>query len=266
MHSCQNCSQLFIPGPGSTGKYCSLHCAKKAIGKAKKEKNFQNYLLNPKKCKNCHTPIEFKHRKINLFCSRSCSAIYNNARKDWANIKTGPIPKSNTKSKNPISKTRKNRSNSSIDAVDPYTRIYLCVCKITGIKWYSPTVKTIHPKAVETKRLYTYQCRFQFSISKYPEWFAESSNLIKEFGWYSAANRGNNLSGCSRDHLYSINDGFKNNIDPKILSHPANCKIVPHRKNQSKNKNSSITLDELLNRIKIFDEKYMESATGIQPV
>ena len=259
MNTCLHCNTTFDPGPGSTGKYCSLSCTGRHNGIIRRHNSIQKYLLNPKRCKNCDITISYNNRKSNQFCNRSCAATYNNARKDWANITTGPSPKTK------LPKTpRKKRFNGIATAEGPYTRIYLSTCKITGKQWYSTTTKTIHPSAAITKKLYSYQCRFTFSIADYPQLFSDASDLIKELGWYSASNRGNNLSGCSRDHLYSVSDGFKNNIDSALLAHPANCKIVPHRQNQNKHKNSSITLEELKQRIYMFNK--VESVTGIQPV
>ena len=101
---------------------------------------------------------------------------------------------------------------------------------------------------------YGYLCRFTFGISSYPKEF--KSDLIKQYGRYSAKNRGNNLTGVSRDHLYSVNDGFKNSIDPKIMKHPANCQLLPHKENQHKRAHSSITYEELLERIEKWNKKY----------
>jgi len=61
------------------------------------------------------------------------------------------------------------------------------------------------------------------------------------------------MTGVSRDHLYSVYDGFSNKIDPKILKHPANCRLMIHSENSRKHKTSSITLNELKERIKIWD-------------
>jgi hypothetical protein len=98
------------------------------------------------------------------------------------------------------------------------------------------------------KRQYRLACRFTFSLANFPDKFDFS--LIKQYGWYKAKNRGNNLDGISRDHMYSINDGFKNGVSSKILSHPANCKLLRHSENLIKMTKSSITLDELKDRIK----------------
>lgn len=260
MNTCLYCSKSFIKKSGTTGKYCSLSCSSQHFGLKQRLSTISRYNASPKLCKHCNRVIPFDKRKSNMFCSSSCAAVYNNAKKDWANIKTGPAPKPK-----PSKLSRKERTTQLAEADGPHTRIYHCTCKLTGKKWYAKSIKTIHPLTIETKKLYSYQCRFTFNIAKYPEWFDYASSLIKEYGWYSAANRGNNLSGCSRDHLYSVSDGFKNNIDPTIISHPANCNIVPHRQNQNKHKHSSITFDELLERIKLFDQQYLELATGIQP-
>jgi len=254
MNTCQYCAKSFVPTVGSTGKFCSIKCSSTFNSEQKKIQNYNNYLLQPKLCSQCFKPISFKYKKTNNFCSRSCAAIFNNLRKDWKNIKTGPKPNSlNIKNKKQLKNTNKKIK---FNIEGPFTKIYLCTCKITGIKWYSKTVKTIHPSAVDNKKLYSYQCRFNFSISEYPDWFSKSSNLIKLHGWYSATNKGNNLNGCSRDHLFSILDGFRNKVDPKILSHPANCEIKPHTFNQVKSSKSSITLEELLLRIERFEKIY----------
>ena len=80
--------------------------------------------------------------------------------------------------------------------------------------------------------------------------------MIKQYGWYKAKNHGNNLNGVSRDHMYSVKDGFINNVDPKIISHPANCRLLCHSKNASKGAGSCISLDELLCRIEKWNKKY----------
>ena len=81
-------------------------------------------------------------------------------------------------------------------------------------------------------------------------------SLIQEHGWYQAANRGNNLDGVSRDHIISVKFGFENGIDPEIIAHPANCRLMRHTSNQKKNVDSDITLEELKERIEQWNNKY----------
>jgi len=87
----------------------------------------------------------------------------------------------------------------------------------------------------------------KFNINEYKDKFDLS--LVTKYGWYSPTNKGNNLHGVSRDHLYCVRDGFINKVDPDIIKHPANCCLMKHTDNNLKNYTSSITLEELIDRI-----------------
>ena len=104
---------------------------------------------------------------------------------------------------------------------------------------------------------YRTDCCFKFSVYDYPKEFDLS--LIGKNGWYKAKNRGDNLGGVSRDHMISVKFGWKNGIDAKIISHPANCKLMIHSENVRKYSSNSISLEQLLNRIKEWDAKYKTS-------
>lgn len=124
------------------------------------------------------------------------------------------------------------------------------LCRPSDTRKYCSTKCWVNytEKNKEPYLLYRQRCKFIFSIADYPDKF--SSNLILEHGWYSPSNKQNNLDGVSRDHMVSVKDGFVNGVDPAIISHPANCELVLHRANQRKRASSSITLEELLDRIK----------------
>jgi hypothetical protein len=96
--------------------------------------------------------------------------------------------------------------------------------------------------------LYRQQCNFDFKFENYIDKF--DLTLVEQYGWYSPSNKGNNLNGVSKDHMFSVRQGFELGISPEIIKHPANCKIMLHRQNQSKREKSSITMEELLERIK----------------
>ena len=98
------------------------------------------------------------------------------------------------------------------------------------------------------------QRTFKFALCDYPQEFDIS--LIKQFGWYSASNRGNNLNGVSRDHMFSCNEGLKQLIDPYLISHPANCKLMLHSLNASKRNKCSITFKQLKERVNVWNKKY----------
>lgn len=95
---------------------------------------------------------------------------------------------------------------------------------------------------------YRKACSFNFSLNDYPDSFDFS--IIEKYGWYKAKNKGDNPNGVSRDHMYSVKEGFINNIDPQIIAHPANCRLITQRQNVSKGSNSAITIQELKEKIK----------------
>ena len=106
----------------------------------------------------------------------------------------------------------------------------------------------------EGLKYYRAQCQFNFNLADYFDEF--DFRLISEHGWYKAKNYGDNLGGVSRDHMVSIKYGFEHNIDYKIIAHPANCKLMLHNMNSAKCSKCSITIEQLLERIKVWDEKY----------
>lgn len=101
---------------------------------------------------------------------------------------------------------------------------------------------------------YRIECKFKFNVFDFKEEF--DLDLVRKYGFYSPTNKRNNLEGVSRDHIYSVRDGFINKIDSKIISHPANCRLILHRDNSKKSSKSIITIDELISRISEWDLKY----------
>lgn len=116
--------------------------------------------------------------------------------------------------------------------------------------------KNLRYKTVDKEGLAYYRrlCSFKFNLSDYPDEFDFA--LVERHGWYAAKNRGNNLNGVSRDHMVSVSYGHKNGIDPSIISHPANCRLLVHNDNVSKREKCSCTLEDLLIRIQEWNKKY----------
>ena len=107
---------------------------------------------------------------------------------------------------------------------------------------------------IDEQDIYRSQSKFKFSLNSYPNEF--DFNLIKESGWYKPINRGNNLNGISRDHMFSVDEGYKQCVDPYYISHPANCKLMKQEDNFKKLTNCTITLKELIDRVNRWNEKY----------
>ena len=243
---CQQCSKLFNITPGSLGKFCSLSCGTSFRNKINLKKSISKYQLNPVKCKCCQTVLEFEKRK-NKYCSNSCSSKITNLE---VPRKSGPKAKEKF----------------------PFSKIKFIVCQHTNqiysnrnsdgsIRRCSPYIKT-------AKEQYRASARFKFNVYHYPEEF--NLSLIEQYGWYTCPGlkrkgQPKNILGVSRDHIISVSYGFANNIDTKIISHPANCRIMLHLDNKTKNTKCDITVDQLLEKIKIWDQKYTERVTGIEP-
>jgi hypothetical protein len=193
------------------------------------------------------------HNKPGIFCSRNCA----NSR-----IVTDEHKKKTSKTlRSKLCRNQFGEWNPRIkwDIAGQYTKVYFCVCKYSGQKFYSTTPKQIYPNLARNKKEYAYSCQFRFGISSYSEWFSDASMLIKTHGWYSTPGSRNgisNVNGISRDHLYSITDGWVNNVPPEVIRHPANCSLIQHKENQSKHKKSKITLDDLYSRIEQFNKIY----------
>lgn len=122
---------------------------------------------------------------------------------------------------------------------------------LTGRRKY----KSMHQLGADASlKKYRIASRFRFDLKKFKGEF--DFGLVEKFGWYSPTNKKNNLAGVSRDHMFSVRDGFDLGVDPNTIAHPANCRLVLQKENTSKNRKSSITLNFLLDKIKEWDEKY----------
>ena len=97
-------------------------------------------------------------------------------------------------------------------------------------------------------------CEFKFDLKDYPDEF--NFVLIEQYGWYSAKNNGDNLNGVSRDHKFSIKEGYKLKIDPYFISHPANCELMVQSQNSVKKTKCSISFKDLIDKVNDWDLKY----------
>lgn len=62
--------------------------------------------------------------------------------------------------------------------------------------------------------------------------------------------------GYHLDHMFSIFEGFKQNIDPSIVGHIKNLRMIPYKENLSKFNKCSIALDDLIKMIKDSDDNH----------
>jgi len=97
-------------------------------------------------------------------------------------------------------------------------------------------------KVTDEKLVYKNNCQFKFDIFSEPKIIGY--DLLSKYKFSGG------FSEIHKDHMYSMNDGFANNIPPAVISHPANCAILLAVDNIKKGPKSSITIDELYERIK----------------
>lgn len=191
------------------------------------------YAINPKQCSKCNRTIPFKHRTWN-HCSRKCS----NGRERSEEAKH-KLSLKNRKYKECIQCGkvfyRKNRKTCSKDC-------------------FSACKKSRSKGKCSDLQIYRSSCAFKFNVYHYPDEFDLS--LLEENGWYKPKNKGDNLTGVSRDHMISVRYGFDNNIDPEIISHPANCQLLIHGDNVSKGTSCDLTVFELNDRIVQWETRY----------
>lgn len=264
MCKCKNC------GDETKKKniYCSLTCRNiyvnknlrdytklKDINKKKKDLAKIKYYENPIKCKNCGATIEFEKNWKNVsFCNHSCSAEYSNKRRSGYeyNLTENGL--------NSIINSNKNRSG---NVSGEYYKNPKCCLNCGKIIEYSKRNngncswkcrKEYYTKNKEEYQVYYELSKFKFNLRDFNEEFDFS--LIERYGWYKAKNNGDNVDGVSRDHMFSVKEGFRRLINPLLLAHPANCELIINRQNQSKCDSCSLTIEELLEKIKKFENKY----------
>ena len=235
--------------------------SKNSIGLALKCKD--SYVKEHKKCE-CGKEIPYNKRR-NEFCSRSCARSNSNKKrivyyskdkleklKDIAyknfNFEKNHVEKSIEKyNLNPITCLRCHK-NISYDVYIKKRNRKFCSSECSyGYK------KEQHLKVSKELKIYKSLARFKFQLNKYDEF---DFNLIKDYGWYKAKNHGDNRGGVSRDHIFSVAEGFRNMINPLLLSHPSNCQLMLQKDNEIKKEKCDISLDDLLKNIDIHDEKY----------
>lgn len=195
-------------------------------------------------CLNCGEPIKRCRSQIseNNFCSKSCAATFNNKKRILSDETKGKIGNAlrKTKEKEQKKKLPKFKFNRlkkcrNCNNLIPIKKIICSECKLNYYDYYRPL------------------CEFRFNLNEYPNEF--DFRLIEKHGWYSPTNKKNNLFGISRDHRYCVRDGFINKINPEIIKHPANCKLMIHSENNKKGHTNTITIGELLERIKKWNLK-----------
>lgn len=94
------------------------------------------------------------------------------------------------------------------------------------------------------KNIYLQQCQFNFDPYAYPQ--IPGYELLISNGIYHPVN---NKNGVCRDHIISKEYGWRNNINPQIISNIHNCQFLLNKTNIEKSSQSWLTLEELEKKI-----------------
>jgi hypothetical protein len=215
----------------------------------------KDYAANPKLCEKCSEPIPYKNKNGNT-CSRSCGASLSNSTRDSVAEKL----RDSWRKKNGMLRCERPKPPRKIWSL---TENVLKECETCGAPFKVMALQQRFCKpscniSKSGKVNYRLLCRFKLNKNDHPTLF--DGNLIRLHGWYCSASKKTcnpkqkpyNPEGVTWDHLYRIQDGFKNHIDPVIMSHPANAELIPWRENTGR-KHSMITYEELLHRIELWN-------------
>jgi hypothetical protein len=184
------------------------------------------------------------------FCSRHCSVVIanKNRTKEVYEKQAKTLSKTLLENKLKLGWVSKEKPYSSV----PLKQRICSVCsRVDETRRYFQSDKCMFCNDSLT---YREACRFTFNLKDYPTEFDLS--LLAKQGMF---NPKTNKTGVSRDHRLSISTGKDNRVDPKIMSHPANCQLMLHSENKKKQHHSSITLQELMCRIDEWDKKYKDA-------
>lgn len=117
--------------------------------------------------------------------------------------------------------------------------------KETSIAVARISVLNSRPRKDETARLaknrYREQCRFKLTtadLTKIPGY-----ELLAIHGQYC---KHTNPNGVVKDHRLSVHEAYNLGLDTTLVSHPANCEFMLHKKNAAKTLKSSITVEDLI--------------------
>jgi len=114
------------------------------------------------------------------------------------------------------------------------------------------TLKDKWPTISDEKITYKNKCKFKFRPYHFEN--VKGFDLLNKYGlWHPIKNP----TGVSRDHIISREFGWRNKINPDVISHPANCQWLLQSENASKGSESWMLLAELLERIDKWETNHL---------
>lgn len=131
---------------------------------------------------------------------------------------------------------------------------FITHCLHISLPSLSEGVKTSYYKKHQKNKTdyekYRAEASFNFSSKLYP--YVKNAELLKQYEWYNKNYP--KVNGITRDHRISIQYGYEHNIDPYLISHPANCEFMLRNDNSSKCDKCSITVEQLIEEVEWWNE------------
>jgi hypothetical protein len=192
----------------------------------------------------CGNTALFINKKGNLMCaefSNGCPAIKKKNSVGGKNAyKTGKRPPAALQYQNLSTDSKNKMSWAKGLTKDTDASVMAWTIKLSSKRYITDEEKL-------KRTIYKEQCDFNLAgcIEN-----VRGYDLLVKHGMY---HRKTNPGGVVRDHRISVNYGYKNNIDPKIISHPANCEFLLHSQNAKKSFKNSCTIENLLDDITKWD-------------
>jgi hypothetical protein len=257
---CELCDKIFLTARGLQGH-------KRMHGPSQGKTNNTNVILrnaeikrtreleyykSPKICENCKIVLPYKS-KNNKFCSDSCRASVINLLRPPVSDKQKQKTRATLLSKYTTRTPKAYRLWAHKNVVGPYTKIFLCICSTCGkiefgIKRTKLCSEHLH-LACKPQRI---KYGFKFDTENYPDLF--DMELINEIGWYSHHPGSTyNVNGFTKDHKVSVKEAVENNYDPYYITHPLNCELITFSENLKKNRNSSISYQDLMESVLTYE-------------
>ena len=216
------------------------------------EKECYDIVYGSRQCKYCKNEAKFKnwtHGYLGKCESNICSKKQRAERTIKTNMEKYGVKNVSSVKEIQQRKLKTFKSNFGVNNISQLSKTQKSIRKTMEKlgKWIKLEDKNpyhIYYKAAEFKHGFEFTC---YTTDK-------EKKLLNELGVY---NNRKNKKGCVRDHLLSRRYGFENNIPTWIISHPANCEIIPHNENLSRSSRKEgdnlITFEELLKRINNFE-------------
>ena len=215
--------------------YCSCTVCRLPTTSQNLNRHFITHNNTPVVCPECANLTNNKK-----FCSKSCAAKFNNKQRTSAVVSKQQATWVLKRLNKPLLPKKKK------ERIIKYRTCIECgrIDETTG------RFQSNQCMYCNNSLTYRESCKFTFNIKNYPN---EFNLALLNLGMFNPIT---NKQGVSKDHMLSISYGKKNKIDPQIMSHPANCRLMTQTENKTKQHHSSITLEELILRIDIWNKKY----------